>query len=161
MLPLILYSDDTSGNKSKQWNKFDSWCVKIAGLPNEDNQKLQNIFHICSSNKVYIILHNYTSPSLFSTQVDSIPMAAPLVEELKNLEKDGVTTYDVFLEREVLVIAPVLCIICDNYRASEVTNNLGPSSRMFCRICMVSIFVSRQYQLLFSCQLSLSYCSCM
>ena len=153
MLPLILYSDDTSGNKSKQWNKFDSWCVKIAGLPNEDNQKLQNIFHI------YKILHNYTSPSLFSTQVDSIPMAAPLVEELKNLEKDGVTTYyDVFLEREVLVIAPVLCIICDNYRA---TNNLGPSSRMFCRICMVSIFVSRQYQLLFSCQLSLSYCSCM
>ena len=52
MLPLILFSDDTSGNKSKQWNKFDSWCVKLAGLPNEDNQKLQNIFHICSSNKV-------------------------------------------------------------------------------------------------------------
>ena len=48
-------------------------------------------------------------------------MAAPLVEELKVLEKDGVRAYDAFLRQQVLVIAPVLCIICDNYRASEVT----------------------------------------
>ena len=52
MVPLILYSDDTSGNKSKQWNKFDNWCLKLAGLPNDENQKLENIHHICSSNKV-------------------------------------------------------------------------------------------------------------
>ena len=52
MLPLVLYSDDTSGNKSKQWNKFDSWCLKLAGLPNDDNQKLENIHFICTSNKV-------------------------------------------------------------------------------------------------------------
>jgi len=52
MLPLILYTDDTSGNKSKQWNKFDSWCVKIAGIPNDDNMSLENIHHLCSSNKV-------------------------------------------------------------------------------------------------------------
>lgn len=26
-LPLILFSDDTSGNKSKKWHKFDSWSV--------------------------------------------------------------------------------------------------------------------------------------
>ena len=30
MLPLILYTDDTSGNKSKHWNKFDCWCLKLA-----------------------------------------------------------------------------------------------------------------------------------
>ena len=53
VLPLILYSDDTSGNKSKRWNKFDSWCVKLAGLPNDENQKFSNIYHISSSNKVY------------------------------------------------------------------------------------------------------------
>lgn len=73
----------------------------------------------------------------FLTQVDSIAMTAPLVEDLKSLETQGVRTYDAFLKQEVLVIAPVLCIICDNPRASEVTNNLGPSSRMFCRMCMV------------------------
>lgn len=36
MVLLILYSDDTSGYKSKHWNKFDSWCVKLAGLTNEE-----------------------------------------------------------------------------------------------------------------------------
>lgn len=37
MLPLILFTDDTSGNKSKLWNKFYSWCLKLASLPNKDN----------------------------------------------------------------------------------------------------------------------------
>ena len=56
MIPLILYSDDASGNKSKQWNRFDSWCVKLAGLPNEENAKLDNIHHISSSNEVVLFM---------------------------------------------------------------------------------------------------------
>ena len=67
-------------------------------------------------------------------------MAGPLVHELNNLEREGVRVYDAYLRQEVLVTAPVLCIICDNYRAAEITNSLGPSSRMFCRICMVIIY---------------------
>ena len=55
MLPLILYTDDTSGNKSKQWNKFDSWCLKLASLPNKENQSLENIHFLCTSNKVLSI----------------------------------------------------------------------------------------------------------
>lgn len=31
MLPLILYNDDTSGNKSKKWNCFDVWALMLAG----------------------------------------------------------------------------------------------------------------------------------
>ena len=27
LLPLVLFTDDTSGNKSKKWHKFDSWSV--------------------------------------------------------------------------------------------------------------------------------------
>ena len=55
MLPVILYSDDTSGNRSKQWNKFDSWCLKLVGLPNEMNQQLHHIHRLCSSNKVSLV----------------------------------------------------------------------------------------------------------
>ena len=51
MVPLIMYSDDTSGNKSKQWNKFDLWCIKLAGLPNTENSRLHNIHFICCSNE--------------------------------------------------------------------------------------------------------------
>ena len=72
-------------------------------------------------------------------QVDCIELAVPMVEELLMLEEKGVMAYDVHEKKEVLVVAPVLCIICDNPRASEVTNNLGPGSRMFCRMCMVNL----------------------
>ena len=65
LVPLILYSDETSGNKSKRWNKFDSWCLKLASLPNQFNQNLQNIHHLCSSNKVDQPLYLPFSPSLF------------------------------------------------------------------------------------------------
>ena len=56
------------------------------------------------------------------------------------LEQNGTKAYDAHEKKEVLVMAPVLCIIWDNPRASEITNNLGPGSRMFCRMCMVSDF---------------------
>ena len=51
-------------------------------------------------------------------------MAKPLVQELNILEK-GVIMYDSFLQDDILVVAPVLCIICDNPRASEIINNLS------------------------------------
>ena len=64
-------------------------------------------------------------------------MTPPIVEELKSLEEEGVMAFDAFLQTMVFVVSPVICITCENPRASKVTNNLGPSSKMFCRICMV------------------------
>lgn len=47
MVPLTVFSDDTSGNKSKLWNKFDSYCVRLGGLPVAMNSQ---IHIICTSN---------------------------------------------------------------------------------------------------------------
>ena len=74
---------------------------------------------------------------LLPRQVDCIELSRPIVEALKLLEFRAVETYDASLQTMVWVVAPVICVICDNPRASEVTNNLGPSAKMFCRICMV------------------------
>lgn len=128
MLPLILYTDDTSGNKSKQWNKFDLWCLKVAGLPKRENSKLHNIHLISCSNKVNVV-----------------DMSEPMVSELIELEKDGIEAYDAALEEKVLVIAPVLCFLCDNPRHSEIMNHMGPNANLYCRKCMVSEFTSTMY----------------
>lgn len=120
MLPLILFTDDTSGNKSKQWNKFDSWCLKLAGLPEKEKSKLHNIHLMTCSNKCSVL-----------------EMAQPLVDNLLRLELDGVVSYDVSLDMEVLVIAPVLCVLGDNPRHSEIMSHSGSSAKMFCRMCMV------------------------
>ena len=34
LAPLLIYSDDTTGNRSKNWNKFDLWCVTLSCLQN-------------------------------------------------------------------------------------------------------------------------------
>ncbi len=120
MLPLILFTDDTSGNKSKQWNKFDSWCLKLAGLPNKENSKLYSIHFIACSNKCGVL-----------------DMSQPIVDELLQLELNGIVAYDAFLDTEVLVVAPVLCVLGDNPRHSEIMSHSGTSANMHCRMCMV------------------------
>ena len=72
-LPLILYSDDTSGNRSKKWHKFDSWCLLLAGIPRHENSKLRNIRFICCSDSV-----------------SALEMTDPIAQELTALEREMV-----------------------------------------------------------------------
>ena len=120
MLPLILFTDDTSGNKSKKWHKFDSWSLMLAGLPRHENSKIMNIHFICCSDVA-----------------SAVDMAEAIVEELAALEK-GIEVYDAFLKQIVIVLAPLLCILADNPRASELLNHLGGSAKKYCRMCMVN-----------------------
>ena len=106
MVPLILYSDDLSRNRSKKWNKFDEWSFMLTGLPKELNAKLENIHFIGSSNRV-----------------SALDICPPIVEDLFRLETEGIVTYDAHLREDVLAVAPVLCVLCDNPRASEINNH--------------------------------------
>ena len=104
------------------WNKFDSWCFLLAGLPKKENAKLENIHFICTSNKVSVL-----------------EFAVAPVQELKLLE-DGIVAYDAAMQSDVLIVSPVLCLLCDNPRAAQICSHLGSSMWTFCRICNVSIY---------------------
>lgn len=65
-------------------------------------------------------------------------MSRPIVDDLLNLEMNGITVFDAALQCTVLVIAPVICILADNPRHSEIMSHAGVSAKKFCRICMVS-----------------------
>ena len=121
MLPLILYSDDTSGNKSKKWHKFDSWSVMLAGLPRSENSKISNIHFVCCSDVM-----------------SAVDMTESIAHELVNLEMEGVDAYDALHDQAVLLVAPLMCVLADNPRASEVLNHLSRAARRYCRMCMVS-----------------------
>ena len=119
MMPLTLFTDDTSGNISKKWHKFDSWSVMMAGLPRHLNAKMTNIHFCCCSD--------------VATATD---MGAAIASELTLLE-EGIEAYDALTQGNVIILAPLLCILADNPRASELLNHLGSSARKFCRMCMV------------------------
>lgn len=119
MVPLILFSDDTSGNKSKKWNKFECWYLLLGGLPKHENAKIENIHFLCCSDKM-----------------DALDMAQPIAQELLQLETEGVEVFDAHHQEYVHVIAPLLCVICDNPRSSQLLNHLGASANKYCRFCM-------------------------
>ena len=118
--PPVLFSDDTSGNRSKKWNKFDYWCLTLAGLPIVESRSFQNIHFLSCSNRL-----------------SSLDIAGPLVDDFKKLE-DGVVVFDASINQDILVFAPVMAVLADNARASELVNHLGSRAKKFCRKCMVS-----------------------
>jgi len=85
-------------------------------MARKENTKIANIHFYCCSDVV-----------------SAIEMAQPLVTELIHLEREGIEMYDAMLQLNVLVVTPVICILADNPRASELLNHLGPSSRKYCR----------------------------
>ncbi|XP_064391380.1 uncharacterized protein LOC135339165 isoform X2 [Halichondria panicea] len=100
-------------------NMCISLQCQIAGIPKAENTQLQNIHFITCSN-----------------EMDCIDLAEGFIEDLVKLETEGIVVYDAHLQCEVLLIATVIALICDNPRASELTSHLGSAAKHYCRICM-------------------------
>ena len=55
--------------------------------------------------------------------------------------EEGIHVYDYFLKTEILVIAPVICWLCNNVRASELLNDNGSTAVKLCRcVWLVHLF---------------------
>jgi hypothetical protein len=65
-VPITLYADDTSGNKSKCWNKHVSYCFTLSGLPPAHAHMEYNCHFLCTSNSA-----------------GALELAEPIVKELK------------------------------------------------------------------------------
>ncbi|XP_072042716.1 uncharacterized protein [Amphiura filiformis] len=114
-IPIMLFSDDFGGNLTKKWNKMGVWTCQVAGISKDDTAE---ILFLAASN-----------------QVSALSLASPIINELKQLETTGAIMYDASKEEEVLVLAPLLCILADNDRHAEIVNHIGASASLYCRLC--------------------------
>ena len=71
-----------------------------------------------------------------------LDLSCPIAQELRALEEQGIEVFDSFLQQMVLVVAPLMCIVCDNPRASELLNHLGSKAVKYCRFCMVRLRIA-------------------
>eukprot|EP00731_Ephydatia_muelleri_P003526 Em0001g3526a len=71
----VVFSDDTSGNKSKIWNKFDSYCIRLAGLSAPVMEMAVPLVHELQSLEEGILMFD----ALFNTNVIVI---APVISFL-------------------------------------------------------------------------------
>ncbi|KAI8460241.1 hypothetical protein BY996DRAFT_4632711 [Phakopsora pachyrhizi] len=118
-IPLNFYSDDTSGNVSKQWNKHISIFMSLAGLPPKLSNQEFNTFFVATSNIA-----------------TALELAAPVCDELSKLLLSGFTAFDYSLQEHVLVLPVVLLFMADSPMHAEITSTIQPNvSLQLCRIC--------------------------
>ncbi|KAL0073089.1 hypothetical protein F4703DRAFT_1746592 [Phycomyces blakesleeanus] len=114
--PLNLYSDDTSGNSSKQYNKYNSYLMYFAAMPLEVRNNQENVMFISTSNHV----------------LNAVEMLPPIVDDFVELEK-GIVMYSKDHDEDVLVVAPLLLFMGDNPWQSQLAMHSGTSGKHFCR----------------------------
>ncbi|KAG2208987.1 hypothetical protein INT47_011127 [Mucor saturninus] len=119
-VPMTMFSDDTSGNRSKQYNKYDSFLMVPAALPIEETHARESHYFICTSNKV----------------LSAVEMLPPLVDDFCALE-ERIEMYSAQHGKYVLVVAPLLFISGDNPRHSQLAMHKGTSSSCYCRKCLM------------------------
>ncbi|KAG1724109.1 uncharacterized protein EDB91DRAFT_1063018 [Suillus paluster] len=118
--PVLLYCDDTSGNRSKKWNEHNTFLMNAAGLPREHMQREYNLSFICTSN---------IAPPL--------EMLEGIVEQIESCQETGIWAYDCRYHDIILVIISVLALLGDNPMQSEFACHGGLMSKFFCHCCWV------------------------
>ncbi|KAH9810567.1 hypothetical protein DFH28DRAFT_1131965 [Melampsora americana] len=118
-IPIVLYSDDTSGNVSKKWNKHMSVFFTLAGLPPKMTNMEYNIHFLATSNCA-----------------SALDLMDEVVDDLNHHSSEGFLTYDYASGKEVLVIAVVLCHLGDGPMHAEISNTTNPANTLTpCRMC--------------------------
>ncbi|KAL6307553.1 hypothetical protein BKA93DRAFT_727298, partial [Sparassis latifolia] len=118
-LPIWLYCDDTSGNRSKKWNKHNSLLFTLAGLPCSLVHLMYNIHYLATS--------NIAAP---------LEMAEELASVLRMALRSGIVNM-IKYDETVLVVPWILAFLGDNPMSSEFASHIGMKGKCFCRTCMV------------------------
>ncbi|KAI9144020.1 hypothetical protein BKA69DRAFT_1036375 [Paraphysoderma sedebokerense] len=130
-VPLMLWSDETSGNTTKKWNKYESVFVVLAGLPFKEQQKLKNLHFLCTSNRANVQA-----------------LLKPIAEEIYQELEKGIECFDAYIQEDVLVVCGLFATLADNPRASELCQHLGPSANKSCRFCHYNHVANEPTQIL-------------
>ncbi|CAH7669173.1 hypothetical protein PPACK8108_LOCUS3748, partial [Phakopsora pachyrhizi] len=118
-VPLNIYSDDTSGNLSKQWNKHISIYMSLSGLPPHFSNEEYNTMFVATSNIA-----------------SALELCTPVVQELNTLSSTGFWAFNSSLNEDVLVMPVVLLFMGDSPMHAEISSTMQPNiSLQPCRIC--------------------------
>ncbi|CAO3599396.1 unnamed protein product [Absidia cylindrospora] len=113
--PIILFTDDTSGNISKQYNLFESWSISGTTKSNSEYS-----FCWCRRWEGWIICHAYGSWNHARSEES---------------RRWCVLMFSAYYDEIVLVIAPLMFITADNPRHSQLCGIFGMTSTYPCRKC--------------------------
>ncbi|KAJ6568205.1 hypothetical protein B0H10DRAFT_1964985 [Mycena sp. CBHHK59/15] len=117
-IPLAIFIDDVSGNKSKQWNKHFSCYMSNGALP---GMKLENEFHV-----------RFVATSPFATPLE---IMQGICASIETSFKDPVVVWDCEAKEEVLLQPYGLLFAGDNLMQAELCSCARLNGNFFCCTC--------------------------
>ncbi|KAK4702571.1 hypothetical protein P7C70_g3650, partial [Phenoliferia sp. Uapishka_3] len=117
-VPLILFTDDASGNRSRKWNKHWVFYTTNGALA----RKLQDL----EANIRFLA----ASPS-----ADALEMCEAVVKELNEIFSEPIVVYDCSLQMLVRVRVFLIFVIGDNPMMSDLASCMSHMANFSCRIC--------------------------
>ena len=87
-LPLLVFSDETSGNTTKKWNRLETFSMSFAGLLRKEMRKTEHIHFLGTSNIV-----------------PSVPLGKSIANDLKGIYNSG-------YEGQRFVLTTLMTLIC-------------------------------------------------
>jgi hypothetical protein len=118
MVPIVLFADDTSGNTSKTWNKYESYFFTLAGLPFRLNQDLENVHFVMTSRE--------------GSAIDTSICVAESLLEMRN----GVDAKTANGEK-IVFVGQVLFLAADGPAHADLCNANTQQGLTPCRLCTV------------------------
>ncbi|KAF8430572.1 hypothetical protein L210DRAFT_1019310 [Boletus edulis BED1] len=119
-VPLIVFMDDVSANISKQWNKHHVIYASNALLPREMLEREFTVRFVSGS--------PHASP---------MELMQGLKESIKKAAENGIFTFDVKDQEEVMLDPYILIVASDNPMQAEECSHGGLRCNYFCRTCNV------------------------
>ncbi|KAJ6621770.1 hypothetical protein B0H10DRAFT_1945050 [Mycena sp. CBHHK59/15] len=117
-IPLAVFINNVSGNKSKQWNKHFSCYMSNGALP---RTKLENKFHV-----------RFVATSPFTSPLEIMQGVRASIEETFS---EPIVAWDCEAKEEVLLCSYGLLFAGDNPMQAELCSCAGLNTNVFCRTC--------------------------
>ncbi|XP_033731106.1 uncharacterized protein LOC117320703 [Pecten maximus] len=118
-VPVNVFMDDLSSNKSRRWSPLHSIQMQLAGLPLKEKRKGSSTLYLASSDTVGIL-----------------DMMAPICADIEESKSSAVDAFDAENLAPVVLCSQVSLLVTDYHMMSHACNHSGPSATKYCPKCM-------------------------
>ena len=117
VLHIGLWADETSGNRSKRFNLFETWQCHLANVPRAFNMRESNVRFICAAKGV-----------------SCLEIAEAIVDDVTETLERGFLWTDPN-GNKIVITGTVAYLMGDGPKLSIFASHRGSLCRWFCRIC--------------------------
>ncbi|XP_062587706.1 uncharacterized protein LOC134249366, partial [Saccostrea cucullata] len=148
-LPVNIFIDDTSANRSKRW--LGLHCIQMQPTVHLHNRTLSKNDRLAVylnlsllSFKIGLKLplrqqHDTISLLCASEKVEPMTLMKPVISDIQSCKRDGISGFDAYRKEECIITTDLNIIVADFNMQSYLCNHLGACATKYCPRCYADV----------------------